>query len=54
MIESLHESQVQRQHRTKIAYFFICMRRFAKSIRDLAELTYLELQDRPLSECLKT
>ena len=53
MIESLHESQVQRQHRTKIAYFFICMRRFAKSIRDLAELTYLELQDKPLSECLK-
>ena len=53
MIESLHESQVQRQHRTKIAYFFICMRRFAKSIRELAELTYLELQDKPLSECLK-
>ena len=53
MIESLHESKVQRQHRTKIAYFFICMRRFAKSIRDFTELIYLELQDRPLSECLK-
>lgn len=53
MIESLHESQVQRQHRTKIAYFFICMRRFAAKLAEKYTITYLSLQDKPLSECLQ-
>ena len=53
MIESLHESQIQRQHRTKIAYFFICMRRFASELQDIAEVTYLQLQKNTLAECLR-
>ena len=52
MIESLHESQIQRQHRTKIAYFFICMRRFASKLKQNADITYLKLQKDTLADCL--
>lgn len=53
IIESIDESLRQRQHRTKISYFFITMRRFAESLKTKnVRVIYIRLSHLPLKVIL--